>query len=70
MSSKMAVNKKILVRFKEEDFTLQNFKDAKRSETRKRYKISYDKRGGICYQIHLRKNEGEKFESRFWFPSC
>ena len=39
------------------DFMLQKFKEAKETETRKEYKIAFEKRGGIWYQIRQRNDE-------------
>ena len=43
----MAADKEELVKLQEEDSTLQKFKETKKTETRKGYRFSYEKRGGI-----------------------
>ena len=53
----MAVDKEELVKPQKEDSTLQKFKETKRTETRKSYRISYEKRGGIWYRVRQRKDE-------------
>ena len=53
----MAVDKEELVRLQDEDSTLQKIKEAKGTETRKGYGISYEKRGGIWYRVRQQKNE-------------
>ena len=63
----MAVDKKELVRL-QEDSTLQKFKKAKRTETRKEYEISDEKRGGIWYQIRQRKNEVVDTQNQILVP--
>ena len=50
MTSKIAENKEELVRLQEEDSTSQKLK-AKGTETRKRYRISYQKRREIWCRI-------------------
>ena len=55
MTSKMAVDKE-LVRLKEKNSALQKFKEAKGTQTRKSYRIAYEKRGGICYRVRQRKD--------------
>ena len=57
VTSKMALDKEELVRLQEEDSTLQKFKEAKGTETSKSYRVTYEKRGGIWYQIRQRKDE-------------
>ena len=57
VTSKMAVDKEELVRLQEEDSTLQKFKETKGTETRKGYRIYYEKRGGIWYRVRQRKDE-------------
>ena len=57
ITSKMVVDKKELVRLQEEDSTLQKFKAAKGTNTRKGCRIANEKRGGIWYRIRQRKNE-------------
>ena len=54
---KMSINKKDLIKKQEEDSTLQKLKQLNGTETRKGYVVSYEKRGGIWYRIHQRKNE-------------
>ena len=47
----MALDKKELIRLQEEDSTLQKFMEAKGIETRKGYRIYYEKHEGIWYRI-------------------
>ena len=56
ITSKMALDKEELVKL-QEDSTLQKFKEAKETEIRKGYRISYKTRGGIWYRARLRKEE-------------
>ena len=57
MTSKMVVDKDELIRLHEEDSTLQKFKETKGTDTRKGYRISYEKRGGIWYRVRQRRDE-------------
>ena len=59
MTSKMDVDKEELVIMQEKDFTSQKFKETKETETRKGYRIAYEKRRGIWYLISQRKDEVE-----------
>ena len=56
VTDKLSINKKSLIKMQEEDPTLQKLKKLKRTETRKGYVISYEKRGGIWYRIRQRKD--------------
>ena len=47
VTDKMSINKKDLIKMKEEDPTLQKLKQLKGTETRKGYEVSYEKRRGI-----------------------
>ena len=55
--SRMAVNKEELTKLREEEFTRQRFKEAKQTETKKEYVISYEKCGKIWYRMRQRKYE-------------
>ena len=55
--SKIPVHKEKLVRLQEEDSFLQKFKEAKGTETRKGYRIAYEKRGEFWYLILQQKDE-------------
>ena len=57
VTDKMSINKKNLIKMQEEDPTLQKLKQLKGTETRKRYVVSYEKRGGICYRMPQRKDD-------------
>ena len=57
VTDKMSINKKDLIKMREEDPTLQKFKQLKGTETRKGYVISYEKRGGICYRIRQKRKD-------------
>ena len=54
---KMSISKKDLIKMQEDDPTLQKLKQLKGTETRKGYVVSYEKRGGIWYQIPQRKDD-------------
>ena len=57
VTDKMSINKKDLIKTQEEDPTLQKLKQLKRTDTRKGYVVSYEKRGGIWYRIRQRKDD-------------
>ena len=57
VTDKTSINKKDLIKMQEEDPTLQKLKQLKGSEARKRYTVSYEKRGGILYHIRQRKDD-------------
>ena len=68
VTSKRAVDKEELVGL-QEDSTLQKFKETKGIETRKGYRISYKKHGGIWYRVRQQKMKWKIPKSRFWCPS-
>ena len=57
VADKMSINKKDLIKMQEEDPTMQKLQQLKGTETRKRYVVSYEKRGGIWYRIRQRKDD-------------
>ena len=57
VTDKMSINKKDLIKMQEEDPILQKLKLLKRTDIRKGYVVSYEKRGGIWYQIRERKDD-------------
>ena len=57
VTDNMSINKKDLMKMQEEDSTLQKLKQFKGTETRKRYVVSYEKRGRIWYRIRQRKDD-------------
>ena len=57
VTDKMSINKKDLIKMQEEDPTLQKLKQLKGTETRKGHVVSYEKQGGIWYQIRQRKDD-------------
>ena len=67
VTDKMSTNKKNLVKMQEEDPTLQKLKQLNGTETRKGYVVFYEKRGGIWYRIHQRKDDVGDPGSRSWF---
>ena len=66
---KMAVSRKGLMRWQEDDPSLRKFQDVKGEVNRVKYLVTYKKLKGILYSVRQRKDTLGKTGKQIWFAS-